>query len=244
MSVYPQVTTQDLWNDGQAITITQALVGNTLVLTWVLPTAPVAYDGAVVVVGTSPQGGLEQPLDGTRYSPSSNFGVPASPNGMIGNAQVVAAYYGYFGDSITATTTVTVTNVDPTKIYYATIYAASNVLQYYSVGSQSYPLQAGPQDKDIMPYAGSIPTAFSPPLNPTPGQAYFDPSTNVVFIYDGAQQAWARSNQGQGTRVADELPIQQYQLFYQTTTPLNAAYQSALWFFDGTKWVNANTTNV
>src|SRR5271168_5275896 len=108
MSQYPQVTTQDLWNEGQAITITQALVGSTLVLTWVPPTAPVAYDGAVVVVGTTPQGGLEQPLDGTRYSPSSNFGAPASPNGLIGDSQVVAAYYGYFGDSITTNTTVTV----------------------------------------------------------------------------------------------------------------------------------------
>jgi len=243
MSVSTQITTQDLWNDGQAITITQTLVGNTLVLKWVPPAHPVAYDGAVVVVGTKPQGGLEQPLDGTHYNASSNFGAPAQPNGMIGDAQVVAAYYGYFGDSITSNTTVTVTNIDPTKIYYASIYAASNVLQYYSVGSQSYPLQSGPQDKDIMPYAGSIPTAFSPPLNPTPGQAYFDPSSNVVFIYDGQQQAWARSNQ-KTTRVADELPIQKFQLFFLTTSVITAANQSPLWFFDGIQWVNANSTNV
>jgi len=239
---YPQVTTQDLWNDGLATTITAQLTGNTLVLTWVPPTSPVAYAGAVVVVGTKPQGGLEQPIDGTRYTPSSNFGAPAAPNGMIGDAQVVAAYYQYFGDVLANNTSVTVTNVDPTKIYYASIYICSNVLQYYSVGSQSYPLQAGPQDKGIVPYAGSIPTAAQPPLNPTPGQAYFDPATNAVLIWDAQQQAWARSST-QTTRVADELPIQQYQLFYLTTTPLNAAYKSALYFFDGTQWVNCNPQN-
>ncbi len=243
MSDFPQVTTQDLWNDGLATTISQKLVGSTLVLTWVPPTMPAAYDGFIVVVGTSPQGGLEQPIDSTRYTPSSNWGAPAAPNGMIGNAQVVAAAYGYFGDNVTTNTTVTVTNIDPTKIYYATIYICSNILQYYSIGSQAYPLQSGPQDKEIMPYAGSIPTAFSPPLNPYPGQAYFDPSTNTVLIWDTAQQAWARSSQTT-TRVADELPIQTNQLFYLTTTPLNAAYNSALYFFDGTQWVNANTTNV
>jgi hypothetical protein len=239
---FTQITTQDLWSDGQSMTISAQLVGNTLVLTWTLPPTPIVYDGAVVVVGTEPQGGLEQPADGTRYVASSNYGVPAAPNGMIGNAQVVSAFYGYFGDN-TKQTTVTVTNIDPTKIYYASIYACSNVLQYYTIGCQSYPLQAGPQTKDVTPYAGSIPAAVQPPQNPTPGEAYYDPRNNCVFIYDGQQQAWARSQQAT-VPVGDELPLQKYQVFFLTNAYNNQTTgTTAMYFFDGSKWVPMSSQN-
>lgn len=237
MSEFTQITTQDLWMDGRSTTISAQLIGTTLSLNWTPPANPVAYDGAVIVVGTVPQSGMEQPVDGTRYTPSSNFGTPApGSNGMLGNAQVVAAYYGYFGDNVTTNTSVTVTNVDPTQIYYASIYICTNVLQYYSVGSQSYPLQSGPVGKDISPYAGSIPQAIEPPLNPYPGQAYFDPSANAVYIFDSAQQAWIRANQDT-VRIGDEVPIQQYQLFFNTASEV-------LEFYDGQVWIPATPANL
>jgi hypothetical protein len=235
MAEFTQVTTQDLWVDGQSMTIKSQLINDTLVLTWTLPPAPMVYDGAVVVVGTVPQAATEQPIDGTRYSASSNYGVPAPSNGMIGNAQVVAAFYGYFGDNIQQTS-VTVSNVDPSQIYYATIYPCSNILQYYSIGVQSYPLSSGPKVQNVSPYAGSIPTAFAPPENPSAGDAYYDPSTNSVFIYDGTQQAWAKSLQAT-VKSGDEIPIQKYQLWFQ-------AFSKTLYFFDGTQWVKADSTNL
>jgi len=204
----------------------------TLQLTWTLPTTPVAYDGAVVLVSEEPLTAQDFPIDGTRYAGSTAFGTPVD---MIGKAQVVAAFYGFFGDSTTQTT-VTVNSLDPNKLYYASIHAASNVLQYYTLGVQSYPLEANdPQVRKSSPFAGSIPQATVPPQNPTEGQLYYDPSTNTVLVWNNAQSAWLKANQ-LPVPTAPVPPIEIGQLFYVNGT-------NQLKYFNGTAWVLCTGAN-
>lgn len=239
-SSFLQTTTQDLWNDGRAMTITatrtadpSSTTGFSLVLTWLLPTAPIAYDGAVVLVAESRLTGANFPIDSTRYAPSSNWAAPAD---VIEKAQVVASFYGFFGDSVNQTT-VTVTNIDPNKIYFASIHACSSVLQYYPIGCQSYPLNAEPSaDKQTSPYAGNIPTATVAPENPYDGQAYFDPSTNTVLVWNNQKAIWIRANE-MSTRIGEETPINQFQLFYDSA-------REQLQFFDGVAWQFVSPSNL
>lgn len=228
-----QVTTQDLWNDGRAVSITAVKSTPTsLTLNWNLPTNPVAYAGAVVLVSEQPLTGGDFPVDGTRYVASSNLLAPAD---LIGSAVVVAAFYGFFGDPINQTT-VTVTNLNPTKLYYASIHVCSNILQYYTIGSQSYPLEANDRVAKSSSYAGAIPTASSPPQNPTNGQVYYDNTSSYVFVWNNTQQAWIRANKST-VPIGDSLPISTAQLYYNTGTP-------KFEYFDGTQLQVVNSTNL
>ena len=232
-----QITTHDLWVDGRSIKLTSSGVSPTgsMTLTWTLPSVPLAYNGAVVLVSEKPFTAENFPVDGTRYSASTAWGNPAPTNGKIGDAQVVAAFYGFFGDNITQTT-VTVNGLDPNKIYYASIHAASNVLQYYTLGSQSYPLDANNPVKNSSPFAGSIPKASQPPPNPTDGQIYFDTNTNTVFIWMAAQSAWVRATQS-AVPVGTVPHIDIYQLFADQGS-------NQLLIFDGSTWIPASSANL
>ena len=235
-----QVTTHDLWVDGRSIQLTASSISSTLpetsssgslTLTWTLPNNPIAYDGAVVVVSEQPLVAENFPVDGTRYTPSTNWLAPVD---KLGNAQVVAAFYGFFGDNIQQTT-VTVTGLDPSKLYYASIHACSNVLQYYTLGSQSYPLDANDPVKMSSPYAGSIPQATTPPQNPSDGQVYFDTGSNTVLMWSAMQAAWIKANQ-QTVPIGAAPSISVAQMFYHTG-------QAVLKFFDGATWVPVSAAN-
>lgn len=229
-----QTTTHDLWNDGRAMTLTAVKpTPTTLQLTWTLPPTPIAYDGAVVLLSEEPLTAQDYPVDGTRYTGSLAWGTPVD---TIGKAQVVAAFYGFFGDDTTQLTAM-VNSLDPNKVYYASIHAASSVLQYYTLGVQSYPLEANdPQVRKSSPFAGSIPQATVPPQNPTDGQLYYDPSTNTVLVWNDAQTAWLKANQlPVGTGAVPPLNVGQ--LFYVSGT-------NQLKFFDGTQWVLATGANM
>lgn len=231
-----QITTHDLWVDGRSIKLTASGVSSTgsMILSWTLPAVPVAYNGAVVIVSERPLTAENFPVDGTRYGASTAWGVPAT-NGNIGDAQVVAAFYGFFGDNIQQTS-VTVDGLDPTKIYYASIHAASNVLQYYTVGSHSYPLEANDPVKAASPFAGSIPKASQPPSNPLDGQIYFDKATNAVLIWMAAQSAWVKATQN-AVPVATAPYIDVNQIFVNIG-------QNTLIIFDGTSWIDADASNL
>jgi hypothetical protein len=232
MSDSIQLTTHELWVEGRALNITATKLNpTTLRLSWDLPTAPQAYDGAVVLLSESRFSSVHFPVDGTRYAPSSNWAAPAD---TINSAQVVASFYGFFGDSIT-TQTVDVSNIDPTKLYYASIHAASNVLQYYTVGCQSYPLESSRFEKQSETYAGSIPTGVVPPSNPFNGQTYFDPLTNIVQVWNDSMGAWVQGNQST-VPVGDLLPIVKNQIFYNTIS-------EQLKYFNGASWVICDSTN-
>lgn len=229
-----QITTHDLWTEGRNIKLTASGVSNAgaMVLSWTVPANPIAYNGAVVLVSEQPLFADNRPVDGTRYNASTNWAAPAD---RIGEAQVVAAFYGFFGDAIT-TNTVTVTGLDPSKVYYASIHAASNVLQYFTVGSTSYPLESNTPVKKNSAYAGSIPQASSPPQNPTDGQVYYDINSNTVLLWNNQQMAWVKANQ-YPVRVSTAPLVDVAQLFFRRDGQV-------LRFFDGAQWVTADATNL
>jgi len=205
-----QKTTHELWIEGRQMTLTLLKTGpTTLQLTWTLPPTQEVYNGAVVTLSETQISAQNYPVDGTRYTGSTNWAVPAD---RLANAQVVYSAYGYFGDDISVTS-VTITNVDPDKIYYASIHAASNILQYYPIGIQSYPLESSRQEKNSATYAGNIPISSVAPENPYNGQAYFDPTTNFVYVWSDEAQAWV---QGSDTTVltGERPPVGPYQVFF------------------------------
>lgn len=226
------ITAHELGVEGRQMSLTATKTDpTTLNLTWKIPANARAYNGAVVLVSETRFGAEQFPVDGTRYVASSNISAPAD---QVGGAQVVAAFYGFFNDDVTQTS-VTVTNLDPAKIYYASIHAASNVLQYYAVGTQSYPLEQSRNDTRTETYAGSIPSSATPPANPVNGQAYFDQATNSVLVWNDAMDAWVKSNQ-KTVPVGRLAPINTAQIFYN-------AHDQALKFFDGSAWVNSTPLN-
>ena len=232
-----QVTTHDLWVDGKSITITTSPISpaGEMTLTWNTPVNPKAFNGAVVLLSNRPFTSESFPVDGTRYSGSTAWGTPATTNGVVGDAQVVAAFYGFFGD-VTTQTSVTVTGLDPTSVYYASIHAASNVLQYYTQGQQSYPLEANNPTKNNSAFAGSIPQASQPPANPTNGQVYFDVGTSTVYMWNTAQGAWIRAND-KAVRTSPTAIVERGVLFFDQG-------ENQLKFFNGSQWVQADTTNL
>lgn len=232
MSDTLQVTTHELWVDGRQIDITaNKLNPTTLRLSWNIPKNPVVYDGAIVLLSEERFASTNFPIDSTKYNASSNWAAPAD---KIDHAQVVAAFYGFFGDNIQQTF-VDVTNIDPNKVYYASIHAVSNVLQYYTIGSQSYPLESSRFEKQSETYAGSIPTSIVAPSNPYNGQVYFDPLTNVVLVWNDQMGAWVQSSQ-RTIPVGALPPITKAQLFFNN-------FSSDLKFFDGITWVASTPLN-
>ncbi len=231
MSTLSQVTTHELWVEGRGMTLTLTKPNPTTVrLTWTNPTDPSAFNGAIVVLSEERLLPANYPIDGTRYTPSSNWAAPAD---KIGDAQVVAAYYGIFGDSMM--TTVDVSNVDPSKIYFASVHAASNVLQYYTTGVYSYPLESSRIEKSSDAYAGSIPTLAEPPVNPTNGQAYFDSSTNKVLVWSDVQSAWLATDPNtMGT--GEKPPVGPNYLFFNQS-------DVGLKFLLNGQWVACNASN-
>lgn len=232
MDNHIQITTHELWIDGRQMTVSvQQVPPSTLRITWTVPTNTTAYDGAIVLLSESLFNSENFPEDSKRYVASTNWAAPAD---TINNAQVVAAYYGYFGDDLTLRS-VDVSNVDLTKVYYASIHAASNILQYYTVGVQSYPLESSRFEKHSDTYAGSIPTHTNPPSNPTNGQAYFDATSNRVLIWNSTTSTWLETNSGT-VPVGEIPPIQTNQIFFDSL-------ETKLKFFIGGAWVECNGTN-
>lgn len=220
-----QLTTHELWIDGRQLTISvKQLPSNTLRVSWTVPDATVAFDGMLILLSEQRFTSNNFPEDGKRYIPSSNFAAPAD---VIGNAQVIGAYYNYFGDDI-STRFVDVSNVDPNKLYYASIHAASNVLQYYTVGVQSYPLESSRFEKQSDTYAGSIPTHTSPPENPSNGDAYFDPTSNKVLIWNEASSTWLETS-SDTVPVGELPPINENQIFFDMTNVKLMFFTSGVW---------------
>lgn len=232
MSDNLQLTTHELWIDGRKMAIkVNKLDATTIRLTWNLPVPAQVYNGAVVLLSEQKIAMQNLPSDGTRYSASSNWAAPAD---VIGDAHVVAAFYGYFGDDVTQTF-VDVSNIDPDKLYYASIHAASGTLQYYTIGSQSYALESSRFEKASQTFAGSIKTAVEAPENPTNGQAYFDPSTNTVLVWNDDMESWIKSAQ-KTVPFGAALPVTLGKFFYHTI-------DQELKFFDGKRWVKCDATN-
>lgn len=220
-----QITTHELWTEGRAQTVSVTkLTPTSLRLTWNIPATPKAWAGNIVLLSEERFSPAEFPEDGTRYTASTNFAVPAD---VIGSAKVVFAAYKFFNED-TSIISVDVFNVDPAKLYYASIHAASSVLQYFPQGTQSYPLESSRIEKLSDTYAGSIPASATPPLNPTNGQIYYDAGSNVVLVWNDSISTWVQANQ-KTTPSWDKPPILKNQLFFNRIG-------DELKFFDGTVW--------
>lgn len=189
-------------------------------LIWSLPDDMDVYDGLVAVLKTSVLLPMDFPQDGKRYVASQDINAP---NDLIGGAQVVGSFY---GDKLT--TSVNIINLDPNAVYFASGHAVTSTLQYFTRGRQSYPLA-----QTSSAYSGSIPTATSPPLNPSIGQVYYNPLTAAVSMWAGG--TWVPAGVGD-TLIGATFPITANvgQFFYNSSTRL-------LYCWNGTSFTPSTT---
>ena len=169
----------DLLNDNLQIKLTT--VRNTptsMLITWSLPTEILAYNGAIVLLSTSPISPTTLPVQGQTYLASSDFNAPAS---TLGGANVVSALYDNTSHMAT------VMNLNPTVNYYAAIYICDSVKQY-APAVLSYSLDTTNPDFEFSEPSGSLPESYAPPTNPTLGMVYYNPANNKVNMWNGS--AW------------------------------------------------------
>jgi hypothetical protein len=229
-------TTRDFWAEARKMSVSiQQVVGttSTLHITWTTPPTPwKAYGGAVVLLSESPLPVDVTPEDGKKYIASSNWAAPAD---VVGEAKVVAAFYSYFGDNLTTVLSVNVTNTDPSKVYYASIYPCTSVLQYYTPGITSYTQDGSEFKKSHDAYAGSIPSYAEPPQNPTNGQTYFDPISNKVLIWNSTALAWIEAA-NRDIQTGPTLPLVSKQVYGSLSGKLRI-------FISGMGWLDCSAAN-
>ena len=244
-----ELSINDLWAEAREIQLTLTRpTSTTILLSWNLPSTQTVYNGEVIVISSSILSPANQPSDGIRYTASTDLN---SPSDTISGAQVALALYGTFGDNIT-TTSITLTNANPDLVYYASLHASSNILQYYPFGSKTYALSGTGEIEHVASYTGSIPQALTPPLNPTLGQVFYNPNTNFVQMWNGASwinaltdnQPSGSSGAVNGSAVKTGLTLNdapsnptQGQFFYASSNHL-------LYIWNGTNWGIANTNQV
>lgn len=237
-------TTHDLWVDARRFKIDISRPSDTTIkLTLRRPANSTIVDGAVVLLGTRAIDPNDYPQDGTKFlNDSLVLGSPGASK--ISDHQVVAFYSGILGrpfpegaqaedDSIEWS--LIITGTDPGTIYHASVHAASNVLQYYPLGIQSYPLESSLLEKASGSYTGSIPRLPFAPTEPSPGMVYFDEQLNLVQYWDSVNQVW--------------IPTRTDAIVSGDVNPgvLGQAYMiggNTVKIFDGTKWVKANSSNL
>ena len=245
-------TTHDLWVDARQFSIEVTRPTPTSIVVKVTRPASLAVtDGAVVLLSDKPISATNFPVDGQAYAadPAPDW---LSPLQRIGDAQVIGAYHAALSTpfptaetvSQDATTTgypmanesftITVQNTNPNTIYYASVHASSNVLQYYPIGVQSYPIEGALVEGGSSTYTGNIPSYPSAPTAPTPGMVYHDQALNIVQYYDGSSGAWIPTR-------ADSILSGPYNPGIQGQVYL---FGGTLKIFNGTRWVNADRTNI
>lgn len=227
-----QPTTSDLWSAGRQVTIQlKKTTATEALISWTLPTSTDIYGGILILLSETKFAAAEFPEDSVRYVGSLNWANPVS---KIGDATVVFSAYDFFGDN-TTTTSVTVTGLDPNKIYYASAHICSSILQYFTDGVKSYPLESSTLEKQTEAYAGGIKMTTTPPQNPHNGQVFYDTNENALFIWNDTNQAWVRSTQKIVETVMSP-PVYLNKLAYIKT-------MRQLMFFDGSSWVIADANN-
>jgi hypothetical protein len=240
-----QLTTHDLWVEARKfnLSITRP-TSNTIQLSIRKPVSDGPVDGAVLTLSDHPITATEYPEDGTQYTGGSLvFGQTGVQK--IGRAQVISFWSTFFQVPFPSGTissdgmiewTVTVTGTNPSATYYASIHACTNILQYYPIGIQSYPLESSRVEKDSSAYTGSIPTLPSAPTSPTPGMVYHDLQLNSVQYWDDTRSVWVptRSDTITTGPINPGIPGQTY-LFSPATT---------LKVFNGKEWTIASSTNL
>lgn len=197
-----EFSTHDLWIEARQFAISLTRESPTsLKLTIKKPISLDVVDGALITIGSKEVTQQNYPQDGESYHGSTVYGdISAS---TVDGFQVVAFYSQILSNpfptgTLTAdgkfyTWDIIVTNTDANTLYYASIHPTSNILQYYPIGVQSYPLEASRIEKDSSTYAGNIPNLTVAPTNPTHGFIYYDKTLNVVQYWDGDLSVWIPS---------------------------------------------------
>jgi hypothetical protein len=190
-------TTHDLWVDARAFTLDISRTTPTSVtLSVSYPTAMTVAEGAVVLLHDKAITTSNYPQDGTQYAASTDFALPADILVGQNGAHVVGFYSGILGNPLPgipdvasgrSSFTITVTNTQANTLYYASVHAASNILQYYPLGIQSYPLEASRIEKDSSTFTGNIPSLPEAPTSPTSGFVYHDKGLNLIQYWTGTQ---------------------------------------------------------
>jgi len=257
LDTFTELTTHDLWVEARQFELEMTRPSaDTVKLTVRRPSALRAVDGAVILLSTRPFDPNNFPVDGRQYAnPSQVFNQAGAD--AINNAQVVAFYSGSTGNALPTGTlngdvvafpegeqrldpfvaefAITVTNTDPNTVYYASVHAASNVLQYFPLGIQSYPLDATGGGRETSSYTGSIPSLPGAPTSPTPGMVYFDQQLNLVQYWDSTRGVWipTRTDSIISGDFNPGLPGQAYLLTGNSVR-----------IFDGKRWVSASQANL
>lgn len=239
-------TTHDLWVSAREFKLDISRpTPTTIQLTVFYPTDAEIVDGAVVTIHDRPINSNNYPIDGTQYVADTDFNsAPALYNRIVGpdGANVVAFYSAILGNPLPGVAdpatglssfTITVTNTLPNQLYYASVHACTNVLQYYPIGIQSYPLEASRIEKDSSTYTGNIPSLPEAPTAPTLGFVYHDQALNIVQYWTGTQWISTRTDSILAGPINPGLLGQTY--FFTGGTSLK--------LFDGVKWVTLTDLN-
>jgi hypothetical protein len=200
-----------------------------LSISWNIPTNYVSYNGAVILLSDEPFTNANNPTNGQTYTPSLNYLIPTN---TISGANVVGAFYGALGDSITSTSLI-VSNLDANKVYYASMFICDNVINYLIPGIKSYADFGVSENQSSELNSGNIPEATTPPLNPTLGQVFYNHLVNKVFMWNGSTWMDASPTPALTGTAFPTNPAQGI-FFYNTIS-------NSLFVYNGTDWIKANT---
>lgn len=196
-------STHDLWVEARTFKLQISRpTPTTIALTVTRPISTMVVEGGVLLLSKKAITPNEYPTDGTQYIGSTDFAAPANSSG---GANVIAAYSTILGNPFpvgvqdlaagTETFTITVTNTLPNDLYYASFHPSTNILQFYPIGVQSYPLEASRVEKDSSSFTGNIPSLPSAPTAPVLGTVYFDEQLGVVQFWNGSSWLQTRTDE-------------------------------------------------
>ena len=236
--------THDLWVEARQFSITIARPSPTTIsLTVTYPSTLTISDGCVVLLSSSPIAVPNYPVDGTLYNASTDWNAPADLLVPPDGAHVVGMYSALQGnpmpaqiiDTVNLVTsfTITITNTVANQLYYGSVHPCSNVLQYYPIGVQSYPLDNPQIEPYGTPYTGNIPSLPAAPVSPSVGTVYFDQQLNSVQYWTGTQWISTRADTIVTGDVNPGVLGQVYLLGGGT-----------LQVFNGTTWVPGSAANI
>jgi hypothetical protein len=237
-------TTHDLWIEARQFTLAISRpTPTTIALTVTYPTVLETVDGAVITINDKAVSSVNYPDDGTQYTASTDLAVPASRIEGLDGAHVVGFYSGILNSPLPGVAdlntgkssfTVTITNTVANTLYYASVHACTNVLQYYPIGIQSYPLEASRVEKDSSSYTGNIPSLPEAPTSPSPGFVYHDKGMNLVQYWNGSQWIPTRAD---AILSGPYNPGTLGQVYFYTAL-------NQLKVFNGTTWITCDATNL
>lgn len=150
-SAYPYAIFADtpflIKNEGETIVVTFTRDSSTTgLIKWTHPLNssgcdtgnPLAYNGVIVTVDTTPTDPAKFPSNGTIYSADNTANVDLHAGDKLGSALVVGAFYG-----VTDVYEMVLTDLVPNAAYYISVHAVDKENRYHTFGVHSYSLEYG-----------------------------------------------------------------------------------------------------